>query len=431
MAVTGTVSALSASIKTHFSDDYMDGHQNINAPLLKRFETLKNIKQNGKTFDWEFRIQSPQNISTPADGGATPTLKARLSVAGSVTVGQFVGGFDISPLAEALATSTGSWNGGEVKRSIQETVDDVTKHMNRSYAGTHGTGRIGQVNAATSAVATFVGKLPFGTLLIRPRMNISVYTADSSGSVRDSLDNIQVDKVTNSTRTVTMATGTYTLVANDHIYLGGSYAGRTVNGLRGLVDDGTHLTSLHGVSRSTYEELKSVVLGASGNRRDLTEDLLIDLAHGVRQKSGSNIDLLVMNFGQLAKFFKHVRADRRLNVSGAEVPTFNVGYKKLPTFFVGGQEVEILPSEDVAPREVYGITTSQMKRIQAKKLGWMEWGSGSIFQQTITSSVYTLGKQATLLGLENLATYLPAAHGRLEDLYDPQLCGASVGGDDV
>lgn len=430
MAVTGTVSALSASIKTHFSDDYMDGHQNINAPLLKRFETLKNIKQNGKTFDWEFRIQSPQNISTPGDGGATPTLKARVSVAGTVTVGQFVGGFDISPLAEALATSTGSWNGGEIKRSIQETVDDVTKHMNRSYAGTHGTGRIGQVNAATSAVATFVGKLPFGVLLIRPNMKISVYTADSSGSVRDSLDDITVSKVVGSTRTVTLATGTYTLSANDHVYLGGSYGGKTVNGLRGLVDDGTYLTSLHGASRSTYEELKSVVLGNSGTRRDLTEDLLIDLAHGVRQKSGQNIDLLVMNFGQLAKFFKHVRADRRLNVSGAEVPTFNVGYKKLPTFFVGGQEVEILPSEDVAPREVYGITTSQMKRIQAKKLGWMDWG-GSIFQQTITSSAYTLGKQATLLGLENLATYLPAAHGRLEDLYDPQLCGASVGGDDV
>ena len=431
MAVAGTLSALSASIKIGYSDEFMESHQNSNAPLLKKFETTtKGLKQDGKSFDWEFALQSPQNIGTPNDGGALPTTKARVSYAGSVTVGQFIGTFDLTFLTEAVATASGSWNGGEPKRSIKECVTDVTKHMNRIYAGTHGTGRIGQVNAATSSSTSFVAKLPVGVLHMRPNMEISIYDDDTgSGGAEDASETIS--KIVQSTRTVTVGNA-QTLDANDHIYIAGSYGGtRIANGIRGLVDDGTYLTSVHGASRSTYEELKSTVLGNSGNLRDMTEDLLIDLAHGVRQRSGQNIDLLVMNWGQLAKFFKHVRADRRLNVSGGEVPTYNVGYKKLPTFFVGGQEVEILASEDVVPREVYGLTTGQFRRVVAKKLGWHTWGGGEIFQQAVVSGAYVTAKQATLSAFENIATYMPAAHGRIEDLYDPQLCGPTVGGTDA
>lgn len=428
MAIANTLSALSASLKIAYSDDYMESHQNANAPALAKFKTLKTKTQVGKSFDWEFLLQSPQNISTPADGGALPTTKARGNVAGTVTVASWAGTFDITFLAEAVAKSAGEFNGDEVKRSVRECVNDLTKHQNRIYVGTHGTGRLAQVNASTTASANFVCKLPIGNLLLRPKMNVSVYTADTSGAVRDSLDNITISKIVNSTRTVTMSTGTYTLVANDGVYLGGSYA-NAPNGLRGLVDDGTNLTTIHGASRATYEELKSTVLANSGTLRDLTEDLLIDLAHGIRQKSGQNIDLLLMNFGQLAKFYKFVRADRRFNVSGAEIPTYNVGYKKLPTFFVGGQEVEVLASEDVFPREVYGVTTAQIRRVVAQKLDWKDFG-GSMFQQAISSSAYALAYQATLYGAENLATYMPGAHGVVQDLFDNQLCGTAVGGTD-
>ena len=433
MAAASTVSALSNSIKIHYSNEFMENHQNTNSKLRTKLQTVKNVKQNGKTFDWEFYLQSPQVVGTPNDGAAVPTPSARVSVAGSVTVAQFVGGFSITPLAEALATQSGSWNGGEVKRSIKEAVTDVTKHMNRLYSGTHGTGRLAQVNAATSASASFVAKLPIGSLLLRPNMIVGAYIDDTgTGAVRDSLTAIKISKVVPSTRTVTLASGTYTLVANDHIYIHGSYGGtRVPNGLAGIVDDGTNLTSIHGQSRSTYDELKSVVLSAGGNLRDLTEDHLITLCHLINQKSGMYPDLIVWNSGQLAKYFKNIRADRRLNVTGGDVPGYNSGYKKDPTLFVGGQAVQSLCSEDVSPRTVYALNTSQLRIIQSIPLEWMDWG-GTIFQQTVESGGgYSLGKQATLLGAENLATYLPAAHGRIDDLSDPELCGSFVGDTDL
>jgi hypothetical protein len=86
----------------------------------------------------------------------------------------------------------------------------------------------------------------------------------------------------------------------------------------------------------------------------------------------------------------------------------------------------------VAPREVYGLDTTQIRRIQARKLGWYE-PNGSMFQQTIATGAagYAYGQEASLLGLENIATYIPGAHGRIEDLNDKQLCGSSVGGTDL
>jgi hypothetical protein len=427
-----TASALATSLKTGYSEEFMEAQTNLKAPLLKKIETIKKQSQNGKSFDWEFAFNTPQVLGSPGEGSAVPTKRARVSVAGSVNVARFAGGFDISDVLESVGTGKGTWNGDAIKRGAREAIDDVTKHQNRIYAGTHGTGRLAQVEATTDTLTTFVGKLPLGVLLLRKNMSIQVYDADTSGTQRGS-GSLTITKIVPSTRTVTVSSA-ITLTADDHVYISGDYgSARMPNGLRGIVDDGTNLTSLHGVSRSTYEEMKSVVLGASGVKRDLTEDLYIDLAHGVRQKSGQQIDLLVMNWGQVAKHLKFVRADRRFNVNGGGVIKGDVGYKDLPTFYLPGGNVEILASEDVAPREIYGLTTSQLRRIQNKKLGWYEPNPGQMFQQTIATggAGYAFAKEANLLALENLATYMPGAHGRIEDLNDKQLCGSSVGGTDL
>lgn len=427
-----TLSALANSLKIGYSEEFMEAQTNFKAPLLKKIETVKKISQNGKSFDWEFAFNTPQVLGSPGEGSAVPAKRARVSVAGSVVVGRFTGGFDISDVVDAVGTEKGSFNGAAVKRAAREAIEDVTKHQNRIYAGTHGTGRLAQVQDTTDTLTTFVGKLPLGVLLLRKNMLLQFYSLDAAGSQRGSGSQL-VTKIVPSTRTVTLDTA-ITLTADDHVYISGDYgSARMPNGLRGIVDDGTNLTSLHGVSRNTYEEMKSVVLGASGVKRDLTEDLLIDLAHGVRQKSGQQIDLLVMNWGQIAKYLKFVRADRRFNVSGKGVIAGDTGYKDLPTFYLPGGNVEILASEDVAPREVYGLTTSQLRRLQSKKLGWYEPNPGQMFQQSIATggAGYAFAKEANLLALENLATYMPGAHGRIEDLNDKQLCGSAVGGTDL
>ena len=437
MAVN-TTTALVDSLKRSYPDEFFEVHLNTNAPFFMNVikgSKLKSWRQDGEGIYWPFNLQSPQSMGTPAEGGGLPTPRTRVEVQGRLRVGQFIGDFEISFLLEAIADNDRAGWGAAVKRSVKENTSDLTKHVNRLYAGTHGTGRIGQVNAATSAVTTFVGKLPLGVLLMRPNMEIAIYDDDTgSGAAEDTSE--VISKIVQSTRTVTVGNA-QTLDANDHIYIAGSYGAATVpNGIAGIVDDATNLTTIHNVSRATYEELKSLVLTNSGTVRDLSEDLMLEAAHGVRQRSGRLVDCVLMNTGQWSKYCKMVRPDRQYVVSGKGVPNYDTGYKAsteyepVSQFMHGGKVADIYVSEDVSPRTVYMLTKSELRRVEQGPPTWIDWGGGSIFQQSV-STTYQTAKTATIAYFGNIGSPCPAAHARIDDLADKELCGAAVGGPDT
>jgi len=435
-----TLTLLETSLKRAYDEQYYGGHLNLNAPFFTnvlKTNQVKSLRQDGEGYYWPFNLQSPQNIGTPAEGANVPVTKSRTEVQGRLRLGQFVASFDISFVLESIAkNNVGAWNGGEIKRHVRECVTDLTKHVNRIYAGTHGTGRLAQVNAATSSSTSFVGKLPIGVLLLRPKMELAIHDDDTGSGAAEDVSEI-VTKIVQSTRTVTL-TNAQTLDADDHVYITGSYGAATVpNGIRGLVDDGTNLTTVHNQSRSTYEELKSVRLSNSSQQRNLSEDLLLEAAHTVRQRSGQYVDCVLMNTGQFSKYLSFVRPDRRYNVSGAGViqgdtgyKSAEKGYKPAAQFMHGGVTADIYVSEDVFPREVYLLTKSQLRLIENGPMDWMDWG-GTMFQQGVNSTGYVTSKQATLLYLSNIATYMPSAHAVIVDLSDKELAGSAVGGPDT
>lgn len=423
-----TISNVSDSLKRVYESGVTDYHLNVNAEFFTtQVQRLKKLKPLGSAFYWPFWLQSPQNMTTPAEDGSIGGVSQRTAVQGSINSGQVVNKFQLSWLLEAAGTGEGAFDKDEVKRESWEAVTDATKHVNRLLAGTHGTGRLGQIESTISSATTFVGKLPFGVLLLRPKMVIDVFTLESGGS--QELDSIQITKIAFNTRTCTIASSSAT--ANSHIYLEDTRGNATLpNGIDGIVDDGTNLTSIHGQSRSSYEELKSVVLGNSGALRDLSEDLLVRGAFLVRQRSGQSIDCLLMNTGQMESYLRFVRPDRRRSFDGKGAVGHDTGYEDMIYFVYGGKKCPLYVSEDVKPRTVYGLTKSQLRFFELAKMGFKDWG-GTIFQQGITSSVYNTTYVATLWYPFNFGTYMPSAHFKIEDLSDPQLCGAEVGGSDA
>lgn len=425
MAASLTTTSNYEVIRRVFSDDIFEWFLNSNAEFWTK--TLKSAKlvanPIGSGYFWPFRLQSAQNIGTPAQDANTPTTKAGTVVQGNVTLAQFIGAIEVSLILEAVGQGTGAWK-SVVKDEMTSNLMDLTKHVNRIYAGTHGTGRLFVVNATVTSTAC-VGKLPIGVLNVRPKMRVEQYTTDTSGSIVGTA--FTIDKIVQSTRTITMG-ASQTATANQGFYLEGAY-GNAPNGIAGLVDDGNNLTTLHGISRSTYEELKSTVNGNSGTVRDLSEDLLINAALDTRQASGESVDVLLMNTGQLAKYLAITRPDRRIPTSTGAMNS-DTGYKDEIAFVYDGKRCNVEVSEDVSPRTVYGLSTSQLRRVGDNKLSWLDWGGGP-FVQGVNSTGYKTTKQATLKFFSNLATYKPNAHFRIDDLADAQLCGLTRGGTDV
>ena len=382
MAVN-TLTALVDSLKRAYPEEYFNVHLNTNAPFFMNVLKGSNVKgwrQDGEGIYWPFFLQSPQAIGTPGESSALPTADVRTEVQGRIRLGQFISTFDISFLLETVADSDKAGWGAAVKRAVKECTTDLTKHVNRLYAGTHGTGRLAQINAGATSVSQTM-KLPIGVLLLRPNMRVQVYQDDTGSGTESTSGANKITKIVQSTRVATMTS--FTSLTNDHVYIAGSYGQTTVpNGIRGIVDDGTNLTTIHNQSRSTYEELKSFRSSNSGTLRDLSEDLLLEAAHAVRQRTGRMIDTVLMNTGQYSKYLKFIRPDRRLEVTGKGVPQYDTGYKAdneyspVSNFYHGGTTADIFVSEDVFPREVYLLTRDELRRVENGPMKWFEWEIG-------------------------------------------------------
>ena len=89
-----------------------------------------------------------------------------------------------------------------------------------------------------------------------------------------------------------------------------------------------------------------------------------------------------------------MRPDRRLNVSGSDVPKYNSGFQEGIKFQHGATQAEVFLSSDVSPRTVYGLTLDKIRRIGDARPEWLDLGGG-IFQQGVNSSGYKTSKVPT------------------------------------
>jgi len=423
-SVVSTLGGLQNSLKRIYDPDYFELHQNYRAPFYQMIQQSKNHEADGEGAFWPFYLETPQNMGSPAEGGALPPVKSRTEVQARVRPIQFINSFQISFILAAVGTKRGSFSKTEIQRHMWESTTDVTKHMNRVMAGSHGSGRLCQVQDATVATASFVAKLPQGTLLIRPNMLLDVYTLDSGGVISSTgaATQIKVNSVVPATRTVNLATA-LTLSANEHVYVYPDY-NNTSNGLLGLVDDGTFLTTIHNQSRSSFPGLKATVLDNGGVLRPQTEELLIDGASQTLQNSGQEIDCLLMNSGQIRQYLKNVIPQRRYNVNGKGVPAYQTGAREDDLQFLwGGKTCHIKRMEDISPRNIFGITTSLIRRFEVEKLDWYDHGGGQILAQGVGASGRTTTQEATIYSVTNIGNLQPNGHFVIRDLLDPQLCG--------
>ena len=431
-----TLANLETSLKRMYSDETFEVALNIACPYWQSLQEYKGENLEGEGFYWPFYLASPQNIGTPGEVANLPGISQRTEVQGRMRPAQFIGTFELSFILEAMSTARGSWNKGEVKRSMKDAIDDLSKHCNRMYAGTHGTGRIAQVQD-NSVGATFIGAIgpagtpePHGTQLLRPNMKASTYADDTgSGALREAF---QITKIVDSTRVVTTDTTLTTTVAGDGVYITGSYGQTTVpNGLMGIVDDGTLLTTIHNQSRSTYEDLKATVLTGGGALSPLTEADLLNGCFSVRHLTGQKVTDLLMNVGMLDAYLAFVRPDRRYPVApGQSVPDYKTGYDENKLDFLwGGGKATISLIDDLPPRTVIGLTKDKLRRFNLQKMTWRQ-KNGSIFMQGVNSGGLKTTEQATLVHLENIGSFQPNSAFRISDKLDRILCGARVGGTD-
>jgi hypothetical protein len=172
---------------------------------------------------------------------------------------------------------------------------------------------------------------------------------------------------------------------NDYVFLGdtnvNSGGARESMGLEGLIDDGTVLATLQGLSRTTYPELKSQVIDSSLNgwTQELNEEIL-DYADSLCYERGNmgRPNVILVNRSGQRSFWKSLKGDRVLNDPKG---TFQGGKARLK-MMLGDRIVTIQAARKVPSSRCYGLDTRTIKRFRIGRGRWDDT-DGSVWNRSV------------------------------------------------
>lgn len=433
---------LGVALKTVYPSKALEPMINEEAPF--RGKLSKNTPAGARVTEGDVKFNGvlalPQNVAQILDEGDLQTARGRNEVQFNLRPTIFQATMNIGWLTRRAAnTGKSAWSGGEVKRRTTETASNLGKFVESTYVGTSGNGVRAYVE---SAVNTYIEvRVPEGTKLVRQGMKVSVRDGGDLTAARGTsadVDGVRIASVNYQTRRLTFETeagvavtdhdSSSTVVADDAIMVvskdGLTTEVSTVfaNGIRGLVDDGTYNTSIHGVDRTATgnEKLKSIVDSNGGTLRNLTEQLLIRICHQIHEESGKRVTDIWTTPGQFEKYIEFVAPDRRRAVQNGTYDK-STGYKEGElVHYAPGVALRLNRSFDIIPRELFLLSWDTFFHYQAQETQWVD--EGSLLHLAIASSGNRQAKwEAFMACMENIGCDMPVANGVIRDLKDPQL----------
>lgn len=198
------------------------------------------------------------------------------------------------------------------------------------------------------------------------------------------------------------------VVDNDYLFLAHyngtdtptvSNRGKEIMGLKGLIDDGTNVTTFQGLSRSTYIFWKSYVNSAVSNR-SLTEELMFDTMLEASKKGDPKI--ILTSFDLYAAYGRMLAADRRYT----DTMTLNGGFTG-----VNYNGLALVKDFDCPYTEMNFIDPSSLSIEEMKPVSFID-EDGAILSRSATTPSY----QATLRYYANLANSAPNKSSVLRNL---------------
>lgn len=264
-------------------------------------------------------------------------------------------------------------------------------HRDRMWIGA-GTGIIGRINQGSPDGTDDGLDTAYGIANLEGAVNLLLrddntkWTAAAAGTTVRALT-AKVTSIDYVNNTVTYDQLPTSGVDNDYVFLGDaniqSSGARECMGFEGLIDDGNVLSSIQGLSRTTYPELKSQVIDSTSTALNfgstLSEDLL-DYADSLcyeRGNMGRPSHILVNRSGQRS-FWKSLKGDRVLNDPKGN---FTGGKAKL-RMMLGDRIVEIRAARKVPVSRCYGIDPRTIKRYQIGSGRWDD-SDGSVWNRAV------------------------------------------------
>lgn len=287
--------------------------------------------------------------------------------------------------------------------ALDRARDRLLADENRQFFGL-GNGLLGApAQAVTAAGVSFtVNSVQY----FRKNMVLDIYsgaTLTVAGTRISFVD--RVNSLIGLSASIGVAIDTTTQIVKQNIRLSAPSDGKEMMGLRGIIDDGTDLTTFQALNASTIYEWRSRRINASS--ANLTSDLLQRLIDDVAiyDPDGEEPDMLICHRQQRRKYLDLVVPQKRY--ADGEMDT---GFKKLS--FNG---IDLFLDKDCQTDTVYALRKDKVRRFELEPLGMGRHEGSDVFLRLVNQDVY----QAYWRHYCNYGTSSRLSHGKIVSLAVP------------
>lgn len=434
MAFIGKTSVAEILAIDYGRENYLAPHERF---ICKFYDKVQDFEDGGavvglkRTF--EIVTADSHAVAGTAEGEDLPEFAAPDSINCDVSAVQIAGTVAWSDLMLKIGKGQGLITKVDiVDRYVKMTVRNLYSALNRQSLG-HGTGRMAVVESATVASTTVPVRNPEHVYQLRKGMKIDFYDADTGGSKQgdtETIQSISIDGrsfVIGNARSLTQGWGIYKAKSSSV-----SEYGIAINGLRGMADNGQLTASIFGVTRSTTPDINANVLMSQGGKHAYSEALLRKAANKITAQIDMDPDLIICNEGIISEHLNHLTGSRVYQVTGDDVPSYQVGAKEAKlAFHYHGKAIPFLVDRDYPNGELTMVCTEVFRRHVTSKAGWVGDDTGADGSSTPVlmqapgtgSNTYALQKLAGVVWVGNLACTQPKALVRVPEINDVELAG--------
>ena len=390
-----------------------DVYQNVVTEQIAMFSPIAEKFEEVTEFEFDGRLAREAAIMSLNEGVGAVGEAGTLPTAGNFDPQQFTigmkyvyGSFQMTKqMMESAQTSKGSF-----KNAMNYSMDSLIRNIKRERARMmwgNGSGVIGVLNGSVDTTTIIgidspgnVAGSTGGTRFVRKGMYTALVVS-TAGTTQGDFSKALGGAVTAVSATGTSYTVTTAVTATaglDNYWIvkssvaapttiGETSYGKEPMGLLGLVDDGTYLTTLSGLSRDTYPQLKSRVQSSVGALSLDAIQLNFDIAD---QLGDAEIDTLACHHSVRRAYLALLEADRRYSAGDLKKPDGGTvaAKKRSSRSYVTFGDVNIVEDKYAPYGMLFGLDSRYFKKYVQIKGEWAN-ESGAILRQVTGQDVWT------------------------------------------
>ena len=398
------LSSIAGGLKNVY-DSYIERAQNLAPKTVEQFaKSLKKYSPGGNGYFGAINDSGNETVGAINEEENFRTIDSESYMQWKVIPKINVAPIQFSGLVAAAAQGDEESFANLVVDALDRARDRLLSDENRQFFG-YGQGVLAQPSGAVASnlLSFTVASVQY----LRKNQVVDIYSAAAGSVITAGLRISYVDHV-NAVVGFTVSVGTALTAGNvlckQNMYVSAPSDGKEMMGLRGIVDDGTDLTTFQNIT-SAVREWRSLRIDASS--ANLTSDLLQRLIDSVAimDPDGQEPDMLLTHSLQKRKYLDLVVPQKRFADGNMDA-----GYSKLS--FNG---IELTLDKDCQTDSVYALRKDKIRKFELEAIGMGKHEGSDTFLRAINQDVF----QAYWRHYCNYGTSSRLSHGKIIGLTVP------------